>query len=416
MVEIMSPAGSFESLQAALQAGADSVYFGLQDLNMRRHGAKNFTIPDLKKIVSMCKERNVKTYLTLNSIIYSEDFKIMREMIDAAKEAEVNAVIACDIAVIQYADSIGQEVHSSTQLNISNIEAVKFYAKFCDVVVLARELTLEQIEEICDEIKKQKIIGPRGELVKVEIFCHGALCVSISGKCYMSLAKFNCSANCGQCMQPCRRTYRVIDEESGEELILDNKYVMSPKDLCTIGFLDKIIESGVSVLKLEGRARPPEYVSKVTQVYKEAANAVESGTYTKEKAEAWTEELGKVFNRGFWQGGYYLGKKLGDWAGCHGSCATEKKSEIGKVLHYYDNKKVAILSIVAEEIQNDDEIFIIGPTTGLLRIKIKELHKDGKPFEGKTKSEDVSLLIENKVRENDKIYLIKKINCKCQNS
>ncbi|MBS3077682.1 U32 family peptidase [Candidatus Pacearchaeota archaeon] len=408
-VEIMSPAGDWTSLTAALQAGADSVYFGVEQLNMRSRGAHNFTLEELPKIVETCRKHKVKTYLTVNSILYNEDISLMKKIIDKAKESGINAVIACDIAAIQYANSIGMEVHTSTQLNVSNIEAVKFFAKFTDVIVLARELTLEQITEICDEIKKQKIKGPKGELIKIEIFCHGALCVSISGKCYMSLARFNCSANRGECLQPCRRAYRVIDEETGEELKLENKYVMSPADLCTIQFLDKIIASGISVLKIEGRARPPEYVHTTTKVYKEAVKAVQEKSFTKKKVDAWVKDLEGVYNRGFWHGGYYLGKELGEWAGVRGSKATTNKTLLGKVEHYFDKKHIAHLNIQNQDLKSGDELLITGPTSGVVETKVKEIFKDGKPAKKPVRGADITISLEKKVRKNDLVFLIEKI-------
>jgi len=409
MVEIMSPAGDFTSLRAAIDAGADSVYFGVGQLNMRSRGAHNFTLENLQEVVKLCKESKVKTYLTVNSILYNDDLRLMKEIIDKAKEVGINAIIACDIAAIQYANEIDQEVHTSTQLNVSNIEAVKFFAQFTDMIVLARELKLEQIKEICDEIKKQKIKGPKGELVKIEIFCHGALCVSISGKCYMSLAKYNCSANRGDCFQPCRRAYRVIDEETGEELKIDNKYVMSPADLCTIKFLDKILASGVSVLKIEGRARPPEYVQTVTKVYKEAVQAVANKTFTGKKINAWLKELESVYNRGFWHGGYYLGKELGEWAGVRGSKATTRKTLLGKVKHYFDRKQIAHLNIQNQEIKAGDELLITGPTTGVVKTKVKGMYKNGKPHKGKAKGKDITIEVKEKVRENDVVFLVEKV-------
>jgi len=407
MIEIMSPAGSFESLAAAIKAGADSVYFGLQGLNMRSHGAKNFTLPDLPKITKLCKQHKIKTDLTVNTILYDEDMELMKQIIDKAKQANITAIIACDIAAIQYANSINQEVHTSTQLNVSNLEAVKFFSKFTDVIVLARELRLEQVKQICDEIKKQNIKGPSGELVKIEIFCHGALCVSISGKCYMSLAQYNCSANRGECFQPCRRTYKVIDEETGKELKVDNNYVMSPKDLCTIKFLDKILASGVSVLKIEGRARPAEYVYTVTKVYKEAIKDIENKTFTKNKINSYIKELQTVYNRGFWHGGYYLGKELGEWANCRGSKATIKKTLIGKVEHYFDKKQIAHLN-THQEIKKGNEILITGPTTGVVKTKVNEIYKDGKPLKGKAVGKDVTISVKEKVRENDSVFLLEK--------
>jgi U32 family peptidase len=403
MVEIMAPAGSFESLQAALKAKADSVFFGVGDLNMRSHSADNFKIRDLQKIVKICREKKTKTYLTLNTILYDKDLNDMKKIIDSAKKSGVNAIIACDIAAIKYANSINMEVHSSTQLNISNIEAVRFYSKYCDVVVLARELNLKQIKEICRTIKKEKIKGPSGNLVKIEIFCHGALCVSISGKCYMSLAKHNCSANRGECYQPCRKKYRVIDEEDGTELVLDNEYIMSPKDLCTITFLGKIIKSGIDILKIEGRARAPEYVYTVTKVYKEA-----SENFSKDKTDKWVKELSTVFNRGFWHGGYYLGKELGEWAGSKGSQATQKKFLIGKVVHYFEKPKVAHIDI-EKNIKNGSKLLITGPTTGIVKISVEEVYSEGNPKkEGSGK--DISIKIKEKVRKNDKVWLIKENN------
>lgn len=408
-IEIMSPAGNFESLQAAIQGGADSIYFGLGDLNMRSRGAKNFTIQDLPEIVSRCKKGNVKTYLALNIVLYNNDIDKMKKTIQAAKDAGVSAIIASDLAAIQFARSIEIPVHISTQQNVSNLEAVKFFAQFSDTIVLARELKLEQIEEICSEIKKQKIKGPSGELVKIEIFVHGALCVSISGKCYMSLACTNCSANRGECSQICRKKYRVLDDETGEELLVDNQYIMSPKDLCTIRFLDKILASGVSVLKIEGRARTPEYVKTVTNAYKSAVSAVNNKTYTKEKIAKWEKELSKVYNRGFWHGGYYLGKELGEWSGVKGSQATQKRHLIGKVEHYYDKKQIAHLSLT-HEINKGDELIIIGPTTGVLNLQVSEVFKDGAPTKKPAKGQDITIPIKDKVRHNDQVFKLEDKN------
>jgi len=404
-IEIMSPAGSFASLQAAIKAGADSVYFGVQDLNMRTHGAKNFTLSDLKKIKTLCSKNKVKTYLTLNTVLYNSDLELMQKIIDKAKKEKIDAIICSDISAIQYANSINQTVHTSTQLNVSNIAAVKFFAKYTDAIVLARELSLKQIKEICDEVKKQNIKGPNNKLIKIEIFCHGALCVAISGKCYMSLAKHNKSANRGECFQPCRRAYRVIDEETNEELKIQNKFVMSPKDLCTIKFLDKILNSGVSILKIEGRARSPDYVYTVTKTYKQAAQDIKNKSLSPTKISKYLKELEKVYNRGFWHGGYYLGKELGEWANTRGSKATTKKTQIGKVEHYFDKKKIAHINI-NKEIQEGDKLLITGPTTGIVKTKVKEIYKDGSPHKGKAKGEDITLSIE-KVRKNDEVYLIK---------
>lgn len=407
-IEIMSPAGDFECLMAAIKAGADAIYFGVSELNMRRRGAKNFKISDLAEVCRICRQKGVKSYLTLNSIIYDSDLKLMREIVDAAKKAGIEAIIACDMAVIEYLRSVGVAVHTSTQLNVSNIEAVKFYAKYANAIVLARELTLEQITEICKEVKKQKIKGPDGKLVKIEIFIHGALCVSISGKCYMSLAAYNQSANRGECFQNCRRTYRVIDEETGEELVIDNKYLMSPKDLCTIGFLDKIIASGVSILKIEGRGRASDYVYTVTKVYKDALESCFDGSYCSAKIKNWLKKLEGVFNRGFWQGGYYLGRKNDAWAASKGSKSTTEKIAVGIVKHYFSKKQVAVLEIWSQGIKKGDVLFITGPTTGIVNLKVSKLFKNGKPFKGIAKGKGISIAVSEKVRDKDKVYLVRK--------
>lgn len=405
-IEIMAPVGNFESLQAAIKAGAGAVYFGVQGLNMRNLGAKNFTIKDLKKIVKICKEKKVKTYLTVNTILYDSDMKLLKKIIDAAKSVKITAVIASDMAAIQYANSIGVETHISTQLNVSNFEAVKFYSKFADVIVLARELTLNQIKNICDEIKKHKIKGPRGELIKIEIFVHGALCVAISGKCYMSLANYNKSANRGECLQVCRRAYKVIDEETGNELKIENKYVMSPKDLCCIKFLDKILEAGVSVLKIEGRARSPEYVYTVVKTYREAVNSIFNKTYTKKNIAGWIKELEAVFNRGFWHGGYYLGEKLEEWSGEPDSRAINVKTLMGFVENYYAKSKIAHFKLQNASLKVGDKIMITGPTTGLITTEIKDMHVEDKSVNRAKKGEDITIPISEKVRKNDKLYLI----------
>ncbi len=405
-VEIMAPVGDFASLQAAIKAGADSVYFGVQKLNMRSLGAKNFTLEDLLEIVKICAEKNVKTYLTVNAVLYDEDLGDIKEIVDAAKKAGVSAVIASDISAIKYANSVGVEVHSSTQLNVSNIEAVKFFAQFSEVIVLARELNLEQIKRICEEIKKQNICGPKGDLVKIEIFVHGALCVSIAGKCHMSLALYNKSANRGECLQACRRSYNVKDEQTGDELVIDNKYVMSPKDLCCVGFIDKILDAGVSVLKIEGRARAADYVYAVVKVYKEAVEAVNDGSYNQDKVKVWVKELEKVFNRGFWQGGYYLGKKLGEWTDSPGSKATIKKSFMGTAKNYFVKTKIADFYLNNGPLKVGDEVMIIGKTTGVMKTKIKSLHKDGKETEVAEKGDEVTFPVDERVRENDELYLI----------
>ena len=406
-IELMSPVGSYESLAAAIQAKADSIYFGVGELNMRSRAAYNFTVKDLKKIADICKKNNIKSYLTLNVVVYDNEFKAIKKLCDAAKKAKISAVIASDLAVIQYANKIKLPVHISTQANVSNIEAVKFFSKYAGVIVLARELTLEQIRNIAKEIKKQNMRGPNKQLVKIELFIHGAMCVSISGKCQMSLALYNEPANRGKCLQACRRAYRVIDEETGDELVIDNKYVMSPKDLCTIGFIDKLIEAGVSVFKIEGRGRSPEYVYTVTKVYKEAVESYFNGSYTKTKIKHWTAELEKVFNRGFWQGGYYLGKKLGEWSGTYGSKAAKEKRYIGLIENYFPKPNAAQIKIESGKLDINDDILIIGPTTGVLQFKLESLFVKEKHSKTGKKGEDVTIRVPNKVRKNDKLYIVK---------
>jgi len=406
-IELMSPVGSYESLAAAIQAKADSIYFGVGELNMRSRAAYNFTVKDLKKIADICKKNNIKSYLTLNVVVYDNEFKAIKKLCDAAKKAKISAVIASDLAVIQYANKIKLPVHISTQANVSNIEAVRFYSRYADVIVLARELTLEQIRNIAKEIKKQNMRGPNKQLVKIELFIHGAMCVSISGKCQMSLALYNEPANRGKCLQACRRAYRVIDEETGDELVIDNKYVMSPKDLCTIGFIDKLIEAGVSVFKIEGRGRSPEYVYTVTKVYKEAVESYFNGSYTKTKIKHWTAELEKVFNRGFWQGGYYLGKKLGEWSGTYGSKAAKEKRYIGLIENYFPKPNAAQIKIESGKLNINDDILITGPTTGVLQFKLESMFVNEKPSKTGKKGWDVTIKIPNKVRKNDKLYIVK---------
>lgn len=407
-IEIMAPAGSFEALLTAIHAGAQSVYFGVGNLNMRSRAA-NFKTEDLTKIAEICNKHNVKSYLTLNTVIYNEDIEPLKQLCDQAKKANITAIIASDFAVINYAKSIGLEIHLSTQCNVSNIEAVKFYSQFADVIVLARELKLDQIKHICDEIKKQNIFGPSGKQVQIEIFIHGALCVAISGKCYMSLAQYNTSANRGQCLQACRRSYKVIDEETGDELKVKNKFIMSPKDLSTIEVLDKILNSGVSILKIEGRGRSPEYVDKVVKIYSKAIDDIKSKNFTKEKALEYKKEVEKVFNRGFWEGGYYLGEKTGEWSGLYGSKATEKKKTIGIIQNYYNKNNIAELLIQTGEINIDDELLIIGPTTGLVRFKIEEMRVNEKESKTATKGNEVTIPLDVKVRKNDAVYKIEKI-------
>ncbi len=406
-IELLSPVGSYESLQAAIQAGANSIYFGVGELNMRARAAYNFTVKDLRKIVNICNKNKVKSYLTLNVVVYDNEFKSIKKLCDEAKKAKVSAVIASDLAVIQYANKIRLPVNISTQSNVSNIEAVKFYSKYADVIVLARELTLGQIKNIVKEIKKQNIKGPSGKLIRIELFVHGAMCVSISGKCQMSLALYNEPANRGRCLQACRRAYKVTDEETGDELVIDNKYVMSPKDLCTIGFIDKLIDAGVSVFKIEGRGRSPEYVYTVTRCYKEAVESVENGTYTKEKAASWTKELESVFNRGFWHGGYYLGKKLGEWSGIYGSKATKEKVYAGLIENYFPRPSVAQIKIESGKLNVSDDILIIGPTTGIMQFKLESLFVNEKPSKSGKRGEDITIKVPGKARKNDKVYVVR---------
>ena len=403
--EIMAPVGSRDSLAAALKAGAGSVYFGVEQLNMRSHSANHFTIDDLREIAATCNEYGVKSYLTVNTIIYGEDIALMHEIIDAAVEAKISAVIACDIAVMTYCRQKGMEVHLSTQLNISNIEALKFYAQFADVVVLARELNLDQVAEIYHQIEEQHICGPSGEQIRIEMFCHGALCMAVSGKCYMSLDNTGRSANRGECMQICRRSYVVTDRETGTELEIDNKYIMSPKDLKTIRFIDKMMRSGVRVFKIEGRARGPEYVMTVVQCYKEAIQSVLENTFTEEKKDQWDERLAAVFNRGFWDG-YYLGQQLGEWNKHYGSCATERKQYVGKGVKYFSKLGVAEFTCEACEFSVGDKMLITGPTTGALYVTVDEIHDDTQAVQTAQKGTRVSIKVPEKVRPSDKLFKI----------
>ena len=403
--EIMAPVGSRDSLAAALKAGAGSVYFGVEQLNMRSHSANHFTIDDLREIAATCNEYGVKSYLTVNTIIYGEDIALMHEIIEAAVEAKISAVIACDIAVMTYCRQKGMEVHLSTQLNISNIEALKFYAQFADVVVLARELNLDQVAEIYRQIEEQHICGPSGEQIRIEMFCHGALCMAVSGKCYMSLDNTGRSANRGECMQICRRSYVVTDRETGTELEIDNKYIMSPKDLKTILFIDKMMRSGVRVFKIEGRARGPEYVMTVVQCYKEAIQSVLDNTFTEEKKDQWDERLAAVFNRGFWDG-YYLGQQLGEWNKHYGSCATERKQYVGKGVKYFSKLGVAEFTCEACEFSVGDKMLITGPTTGALYVTVDEIHDDTQAVQTAQKGTRVSIKVPEKVRPSDKLFKI----------
>jgi putative protease len=401
----MAPVGSHESMAAAIQAGADSIYFGIERLNMRAHSASTFTIDDLRDIARQCDEHGMKSYLTVNTIIYGEDLPLMRQIIDAAKEAGISAVIASDVAVMQYCREVGQEVHLSTQLNISNIEALKFYAQFADVVVLARELNMDQVADIYRQVEEQHICGPSGQLIRIEMFCHGALCMAVSGKCYMSLDAANRSANRGECIQICRRSYTVTDNETGYQLEIDNKYVMSPKDLKTVRFIDRLMTSGVRVFKIEGRARGPEYVYTVVKCYKEAIQAVIDGTFTEEKKDEWDKRLATVFNRGFWDG-YYQGQKMGEWNKNYGSNATERKVYVGKGTKYYSKLGVAEFSVEATTFKVGDRLLITGPTTGVIYVTADEIHDDNGPVEVAQQGTRVSIAVPEKVRPSDKLFLL----------
>lgn len=401
-IEIMAPVGSYESLMTAINAGANSVYFGVEQLNMRSKSSNNFTLDDLRNIASICYENGVKSYLTLNTVMYDHDLSMMRKVIDAAKTSEVSAIIASDMAAISYARANDVEVHISTQLNVSNYEALKFYAQFADVVVLARELNMTQVKNIHKQIIAEDLRGPYGEPVKIEMFVHGALCMAISGKCYMSLHENNASANRGACQQTCRKAYVVTEKETGNQLEIDHEYIMSPKDLCTIGFLDKVIGAGVRVLKIEGRARSAEYVKRVVETYNEAVNAILDGTYSKDKIDQWESRLSEVFNRGFWDG-YYLGRKMGEWSKVYGSKATKRKVYVGKVTNYFGKLNVAEVQIEAAELHKGDSIVVMGPTTGVIEDVVKEIRVDLEETEKANKGVLCSLPID-KVRRGDKLY------------
>ena len=407
--EIMAPVGSRESLVAAIQAGANSVYFGIGQLNMRSHSANHFTIDDLRDIASTCNSHGIKTYLTVNTIIYDGDIDTMHEIVDAAKEAHISAVIASDVAVMTYCNRIGVEVHLSTQLNISNIEALRFYAQFADVVVLARELNMDQVAAIYRQIEEQHICGPKGELIRIEMFCHGALCMAVSGKCYMSLHNANRSANRGECVQICRRSYTATDNETGNQLEIDNKYIMSPKDLKTIRFIDRMMESGVRVFKIEGRARGPEYVYTVVSCYREAIGSVIDGTFTEERKDGWDERLATVFNRGFWDG-YYQGQTLGEWNKHYGSAATEKKVLVGKVMKYFSKLSVAEVAVEATTFDRGDRLLITGPTTGVMYLDATEIRYDLHPVDTAQQGWRVSIPVSGKVRPNDKLFKLVTVN------
>lgn len=401
----MAPVGSYESLHAALQGGADSVYFGVEGLNMRARSSANFTLDDLRNIVSICREKGVRTYLTVNTVIYNQELQKMHAVIDCAKEAGVTAVIASDLSAILYAHSVGVEVHISTQCNITNYEVVRFYAQYADVVVLAREVDLEQVQAIHRQIVENDLRGPKGELIQIEMFSHGALCMAVSGKCYLSLHERNASANRGACNQICRRAYTVKDRDNEIELDIENEYIMSPKDLCTIGFLNKMIDAGVRVFKIEGRARSAEYVRTVCECYSEAVQACLDGTYTREKIEAWKERLSTVFNRGFWNG-YYLGQRLGEWSEVYGSKATRKKVLLGKITNYFTNLSVGEFKLESGALAVGDEILITGTTTGVIQMKVAELRVELQPVEKVEKGTVFSMPVPEKIRRGDKFYKV----------
>lgn len=409
--EIMAPVGSRESLAAAIQAGANSIYFGIEKLNMRAHSASTFTIDDLREMAATCNEHGIKTYLTVNTIIYGEDIPLMHEIVDAAHEAGITAVIASDVAVMTYCNKVGQEVHLSTQLNISNIEALKFYAQFADVVVLARELNMDQVKEIHRQAVEQNIIGPMGQPIRIEMFCHGALCMAISGKCYLSLANAGRSANRGECIQICRRSYLVTDRETGNELEIDNKYIMSPKDLKTVRFIDRMMDAGVRVFKIEGRARGPEYVYTVVKCYKEAIQSVIDGTFTEEKKDEWDKRLATVFNRGFWDG-YYQGQTLGEWNKNYGSNATEKKVYVGKGVKYFSKLGVAEFTVEASEFSKGDKLLITGPTTGVMYLDAEEIRYELEPVDTARKGTHISIPVPGKVRPSDKLFKLEPVDPK----
>ncbi len=402
-IEIMAPVGSYESLAAAIQAGANSIYFGVENLNMRSHSANNFTIGDLHRIVGICKKHGLKSYLTVNTIIYDSELELMRNIVDAAAEAGLTAIIASDLSVLQYARSKGVEVHASTQLNITNIEAVRFFSQFCDVVVTARELNVDQVAAIARAISEQNIRGPKGELVQIEVFAHGALCMAVSGKCYLSLHQYGRSANRGQCFQPCRRGYEVTDCETGQQLVVEDKYIMSPKDLCTLPFLDRVLRAGVRVLKIEGRARGPEYVKTVVESYRRAVDAICDGTYSQPLIDELVERLRTVFNRGFWDG-YYLGRRLGEWSGVYGSKATKRKEYVGRCTNFFTKLNVAEITLESGSLHPGDQLLIIGETTGVYEHTISEMRVDLQPVGEAVKGQALSIAVTSLVRRGDRVY------------
>lgn len=404
--EILAPVGSFESLSAAISAGADSVYFGVEQLNMRSRSSHNFTLDEVKELVSRCHKAGVKAYLTLNTILYDHDLKLMQKILSTAKKYDVDAAIIQDVAALQYANLIGLSVHASTQLSISNYESVKFYAKFADTIVLAREVDIKIMKNICERIKKDKLCGPKGELLRIEVFVHGALCIAQSGRCQMSLLRNNTSAQRGACLQECRKKYRIFDEETGKEMTMWNSYVMSPKDLCALPFLDLLYDAGVSVFKIEGRARAPEYVDSVVRVYKEAVNALFDGTFAKNKIKTWMDTLSNVYNRGFCDG-YYLGRELPDFSGYSGNKSVEEKIYVGEVLHYFSRPHVAEISVLAHELNLGDKIVVIGVTTGVVYGKIEKIVINEKELKSSGKPSVITIPFPVKVRTHDKVYLIK---------
>ena len=401
----MAPVGSYEALSAAIQAGAGSVYFGIGRLNMRSKSAKNFTLDDLNKIATICNENNVKSYVTINTVVFDEELDEMRQLVDAVKANGISAIIASDQSVIQYARQIGVEVHMSTQCNITNIEAIKYYSQFADVMVTAREVSVNQVKNITRKIEEQNIRGPKGELIRIEVFCHGALCMAVSGKCYLSLDNFNTSANRGACVQPCRRGYTVQDRDKEITLAIENEYIMSPKDLCTLPFLDKVLDAGVKILKIEGRGRSPEYTKVTVGVYSEAVKAIQNGEFTEEKIAQWTERLRSVYNRDFWDG-YYLGRKMGEWTQRYGSQATKTKIFVGTVTNFFARINVAEVRMETQDLKVGDDIMIIGPTTGVYEDKVSEIRVDLKPVESTEKGELCSIPVKDVIRRGDKVYKV----------
>jgi U32 family peptidase len=406
--EILAPAGSYESLSAALNAGCGSVYFGIEQLNMRARSSDNFTMQDMDEISKRCRKTNTKTYLTLNTILYQHDIRLMKTIVDKAKESGISAIIASDLAALTYCKKIDMPLHISTQLNITNVETVEFYSSYADVMVLSRELSLRQVKAITEDIERKNIKGPSGKLIKIEVFAHGALCMAVSGKCYLSLHSHNASANRGACIQNCRRSYIVTDKEEGIELEIDNEYIMSAKDLCTIGFLDKIADAGVSILKIEGRGRSAGYVDTVVRCYREAVIALQDKTYNKERIADWTNRLSKVFNRGFWDG-YYLGRKMGDWNDSYGSKATEKKIFIGKGIKYFNKINVGEFGVESHSLKNGDQILITGPTTGVINSTVEEMRIENVKVENVVKGDIFSIRVPEMIRPNDKLYKVIKV-------